>query len=70
MEYICTSNFLLNGIRVECGFRNAWHIIHACEILSDEGRPVLVSWQAPHKAAEVDWAKYSVGIPESVPEVA
>jgi len=60
LNYVCNSSLLLNGVRVECGIRNAWHIFCAAEILSDEGRPMLISWQAPHRATEVDWAKYRV----------
>jgi len=59
-DYVCSSSILLNNVRVECRVRNIWHICHAAEIVSDEGRPMLISWQAPHRATEVDWAKYRV----------
>jgi len=69
MEYKCTSEVTLNGVRIECSIRNSWHTIHCAEILDDGGHPVLLSWYSRQSAMGQDWSKFTVAIPADVPNM-
>jgi len=54
---VCASSVTINKGRVECQLRNSWHRVHVAEIISDEGKNILVSWYE-RQPAEFDLKKY------------